>query len=380
MPSSSPSSVLSDPSPVDAAPPSADRQAPPGTPIRLATDAPISIATVDAVGDTPGTAGRLSVGASLTAAIDSADDLDWYAISLTAGQSYSFSLSSTPGGLADPLLVLFDSTGGFLNYDDDGGGNLNSRLLYTAPRTGTYYLQASDIATGIGAYTLSAAVSSVSDVQPPTVVGYSPADDTTGVSVDTNLSLFFSEAIRAGTGSLVLRTASGTVVERFDVATSARLQISSNTVVVDPTAALQPGGGYVLELPAGSIRDIAGNAFAGLSSYNFTTAAASVQDDFGSTASSAGSLALGATQTGRLEQALDLDWFAVGLVAGTSYTFALNGTGSTPLGDPLLTLRNASGTVLALDDDSGPGLNSELVFTPGATGTYYLQASHYAGG
>ena len=73
----------------------------------------------------------------------------------------------------------------------------------------------------------------------------------------------------------------------------------------------------------------------------------------------------------------DQDWYAVTLEAGYIYNFSLNGAGASPLDDPYLELLDASGTVLASDDDSGGGLNSRLTYFAATGGTYYVSAESY---
>ncbi len=83
----------------------------------------------------------------------------------------------------------------------------------------------------------------------------------------------------------------------------------------------------------------------------------------------------GASQEGRIETNYDSDYFRVDLVAGQSYAFSLNGSGSSPLVDPFLALRDASGAVeISIDDDGGAGLNALMHYTALTTGTYYLEA------
>ncbi|MCZ8142096.1 MAG: M10 family metallopeptidase C-terminal domain-containing protein [Acetobacteraceae bacterium] len=91
-------------------------------------------------------------------------------------------------------------------------------------------------------------------------------------------------------------------------------------------------------------------------------------------------LAIGASLNGAVNTAGDRDWFAVDLVAGQRYSISLDGAayGSySALSDPYLRLRNASSSLVAQDDDSGPGLNSLLTFTASATGRYYLDVGAY---
>ncbi len=110
-------------------------------------------------------------------------------------------------------------------------------------------------------------------------------------------------------------------------------------------------------------------------------------DDFAGNASTTGSLPTTGSVFGNLSVGGDKDWFAVQLVAGTPYRFDLRGsiTNSGTLIDPWLKLYDSYGTVLAADDDgatpyhegSGHLTNSQIVFRPGESGTYYLEANGF---
>jgi hypothetical protein len=67
-------------------------------------------------------------------------------------------------------------------------------------------------------------------------------------------------------------SATGTIIESFDVASSSRISISGSTLTIDPTNNLADGTRYFVVIPSGAIRDAAGNAYAGTSAYDFTTA------------------------------------------------------------------------------------------------------------
>lgn len=97
----------------------------------------------DSVGDTVGDAGTLSVGQTITGTIEVDGDLDWYAVQLTAGQRYQFSMTGTsPTNPIDPYLEMMDASGNQLTFNDDSGGSLNSTLFFTPETDGTYYLNA----------------------------------------------------------------------------------------------------------------------------------------------------------------------------------------------------------------------------------------------
>jgi serralysin len=94
-------------------------------------------------------------------------------------------------------------------------------------------------------------------------------------------------------------------------------------------------------------------------------------------------VAVGGSYTGTLEVVGDYDWIGVQLVAGQTYRIDLNGSGAAPVSDTYLRIYapgstdRATGTLVASDDDDGPGLNSTVTFTATQTGTYYIDAGSY---
>ena len=114
--------------------------------------------------DVPGnstTGVTIAVGATIENQLEVVGDHDWYRIQLTAGQKISIAVNVVT--LEDPYVYIRSSTGVLLGENDDGGGGRGSRLIFTAPSTGTYYI---DVAawtptepvpgyTGTGSYTVS---------------------------------------------------------------------------------------------------------------------------------------------------------------------------------------------------------------------------------
>jgi hypothetical protein len=94
-----------------------------------------------------------------------------------------------------------------------------------------------------------------------------------------------------------------------------------------------------------------------------------MSDDYAANTSTSGSVGVNSSTTGRIDFIADYDWFRVALVAGTTYQFRENGIS---LSDTYLILRNASGSILLRDDDSGGNHNSLITYTPTTSGTYYL--------
>lgn len=73
----------------------------------------------------------------------------------------------------------------------------------------------------------------------------------------------------------------------------------------------------------------------------------------------------------------DEDWISVSATAGNIYRFeTLNLSSGT---DTILELYNSGGTLLAANDDGGPGLASVVDYTPDVSGTYYAKVRRFGG-
>jgi len=118
-------------------------------------------------------------------------------------------------------------------------------------------------------------VVSSSDSTPPTLVSSTPANDATGIAIESNIVLAFSEIIQKGSGAIELHLDSptGTVVERYDVAASPNLTLDGNTLTINPTLDLEYGKHYVLTIAENALQDTAGNNVSNSTSYNFRTEA-----------------------------------------------------------------------------------------------------------
>ncbi|HEX4270910.1 MAG TPA: choice-of-anchor tandem repeat GloVer-containing protein [Rhizomicrobium sp.] len=88
-------------------------------------------------------------------------------------------------------------------------------------------------------------------------------------------------------------------------------------------------------------------------------------------------LSLGTQLSDTIGTAGDEDWFSVNLTAGQNYTLTLSGADSASgsLPDPRLELHSATGTLIASDNDSGPGKDALIHVTAPTTGTFYLLAA-----
>lgn len=90
--------------------------------------------------------------------------------------------------------------------------------------------------------------------------------------------------------------------------------------------------------------------------------------------STTATIGVGGIVTDMIEVRQDHDWFRITLTAGQQITISMFGSGANPLEDTYLNIRNASGSILAYDDDAGGTRNSKIVFTATTSGTYYIDA------
>lgn len=118
------------------------------------------------------------------------------------------------------------------------------------------------------------------DMTAPAVSSFSPADESFGVGIGSNIVLTFNETIQRGTGNITLKTGAGALIASYDAALSSNLSITGSTLTLNPTADLSYSTGYKLEFATGSIKDMAGNSYAGAADYNFTTLANSTNQTF----------------------------------------------------------------------------------------------------
>jgi hypothetical protein len=91
------------------------------------------------------TTGVVLVGGSATGNLEVVGDHDWFRVQLNAGTQYTIEERGQTvgaGTLSDPFMALYNGAGQLITSNDDGAGNLNSRIVYTPTVTGNYYIDA----------------------------------------------------------------------------------------------------------------------------------------------------------------------------------------------------------------------------------------------
>ncbi|MBP6686239.1 MAG: Ig-like domain-containing protein, partial [Lacibacter sp.] len=109
------------------------------------------------------------------------------------------------------------------------------------------------------------------DLIPPTVTNLAPANGTTNTPSNLSASLTFSEDVVKGSGTIVLKKTSDNSIARTINVADAILAGRTLTIALSN---LQLNTAYYFEMAAGTITDLEGNAFAGISgnsTWAFTT-------------------------------------------------------------------------------------------------------------
>ena len=173
-----------------------------------------------------------------------------------------------------PTGTIAYNTWASTNCSDDGNTWFSSTMAAGSLVTGTNVIaveihqfnkSSSDIS-----FDLELTGTGGSDVTPPTVSTFSPADNATSVSNTANLVLTFTENIQKGSGNILVKQ-SGVTTQTIDV-TAAAVTVSGNTATINP-ADFTNGAAVNIEITAGAFKDLANNNYAGISNattWNFT--------------------------------------------------------------------------------------------------------------
>ena len=343
-----------------------------------------------------GTTGAVAVGGSATGEIDYGGDRDWFAVELDAGKTYQIELKGSrtgEGTLEDPYLRgIHDENGVRIarTGNNNGGAGRNSRVEFTADDAGTYYVAAGSNGNRTGAYTLSVTeLAGVSD-------DFAATTQTTGAvavggSVTGEIDFngdndWFRVMLDANTTYQIdlegSRTRAGTLEDPYLYGVR-----DANGVLIFGTTDDDDGvgynsRGYFEAREAGTYYVAAGGYGGSTGAYTLSVtefAGVRPDDDFEAGTGTTGAVAVGGSATGDINYEYDRDWFAVTLVAGSTYRIDLKSisTGDGTLEDPYLRgVHDANGVLIpgTTGDDGGAGINSQVIFTAQDGGTYYVAA------
>ncbi len=116
----------------------------------------LTIVAPDDYGNNAAAAAAIAVNSTTAGTIETGGDQDWFKFQAVAGKKYV--ISTTLVGLTDSVLALYDRNGTTqLAYNDDiASNNPASRIQWTAPASGTYFIKTTAYDTHqTGGYKLS---------------------------------------------------------------------------------------------------------------------------------------------------------------------------------------------------------------------------------
>ena len=113
------------------------------------------------------------------------------------------------------------------------------------------------------------------DIANPTLSSSTPVDGSTGIAVDANIVLTFSEAVDVESGNIVIKKSlDDSIVETIDVTGSKVTGTGTTTITINPTSVLTGLTGYYLNIAATAFDDAFSNSYAGITdatTLNFAT-------------------------------------------------------------------------------------------------------------
>jgi hypothetical protein len=142
--------------------------------------------------DAPANAMLLTLADTISGAIGSEGDIDYFAIDLTAGTQLDFSLDIAGSALYNPTLALIDRDGVTM-LSEQNWESREYRIRYTIPTAGRYFVRVGNYRPGIGAYVLRLGryVAPASGPADPVTTVWSTASlDVSGIAVNVSGDIF----------------------------------------------------------------------------------------------------------------------------------------------------------------------------------------------
>lgn len=342
--------------------------------------------------DVPAAADPIACGDHVEATL-AAGDADWF--TFTVAQPGALTLYTNPGpggGITDTVLELRDAAQQLLAVNDDARGLFSVIRGNVAP--GTYLVRVRHFsATGAGDYSLDVSCSTGPTIVPeaaepndqpatatPSACGVvafgniNPAGDSDwftvtldqpGVMVATTGGSQVGPTLQDST--LTLWDAAGTTVIAFDDDAGAGLF----------ARIMQPLSAGTYHLAVGGFQTSVGRYSLAIDCAPAQAAQVQEAQEPNGSVATATQFACNFTGHGDIAVALDRDFWLFSVTQNARLVIS-NGPGLTgsAIADPVLTLRRPDGSVVAFDDDGGPGLYS-LLDLEVQQGTYVIDVAGF---
>ncbi|HEY5993944.1 MAG TPA: CARDB domain-containing protein [Gallionellaceae bacterium] len=319
---------------------------------------------------------------------------DWLSFNATSGSTYTLSTSQVNSGTWTQI-ILYDTDG--ITPIANGGSGLNSvyesRLQWTASKTGTFYARVVPVFGLMNAGPNTGYNMNLGDVRPDLIVTglYTLGNGVQGGQVNVSATVFnqgFAAVATASSydvGYYLSPTATFNVATAIALGTqtfTGGLPVGSTspyvTQAVTIPAATAVGNYFLFAVvnPAGTLNPVSeyatvNNVSAG---QPFSVISASCTDDIYEPDNSFGAakvITVGAAPQAH-KHCLDMtDWVMFSATAGTSYSIMVNKVGGSA--NPTVQLYDTTGATLLLP--AAGTTATSINWTAPATGTYYILAS-----
>ena len=319
---------------------------------------------VDEHSNTIETATTLPLNTSVSGTINPAIDVDYFSIDISTPSVVKI---FTTGNL-DTLGRLYDGTNTFLRSNDNSGEGRNF-LILPPLGPGTYYIQVGGFRSrSIGDYVLHVDVDAVDIVD----------DHSDTIAIATELTLNTPVSGRIDFTNDVdyfsINISTPTFVNIFttgNLDTVGRLYDGTNTVLRSNDDSGERFNFLISRyLDSGTYYIEVGNSRS-RSTGDYVLHVDVVVDNHSNTTETATILTLNIPESGRIDPAIDVDYFRIDI--STPAFVNIFTTGNL---DTVGTLYNGTNTILRSNDDSGEGRNF-LIRHPLGPGTYYIQVGGF---
>jgi len=175
-------------------------------------------------------------------------------------------VATTASAAVGPVEYRFHCTSGAGN---DSDWQTSTSYIDSGLTPATTYGYAVTTRDGLGnAGNPSAPAAATTDAGPdgvaPLVALLNPINGASNVAFDAVLQVTFSEPIRSGSGTILLKNLTETTEESINVTNGTQVAIEDTSLTVTPVSPLERGDRYAVRIAAGAIEDLAGNDYAGI--------------------------------------------------------------------------------------------------------------------
>ncbi len=180
----------------------------------------------------------------------------------------------------DSTIETIDVTGA--KVSGSGGSQITVNPSTTLDGETEYYVlidaTAFDDTQGgsyIGISSTTALSFTTGDVTNPTLTSSTPSDNATGIAINSNIILNFSETVTVANGNITIKKSSDdSTVEQIDITGGQVTGSNSTQLTVNPSSDLAEGTEFYIQIDSTAVVDASSNAYAGINdttTLSFTT-------------------------------------------------------------------------------------------------------------